>query len=156
MRDQAAQHTFVDVGCMQVDLHYHWGSFASIDDAFNPEMNADYAARLLLALHNGEAGGSWDVAVGLYYSHSSLLVAEYRDRVAMLGSDILHGTLGGVPLYVRAIRLATLRLPLADGKTTLISVNRQPARRSRHSFTKRQIEKILGPYLSNAARGAAC
>jgi hypothetical protein len=136
IRDQGLRHDFVDVGCMQVDLHYHADAFASMDDAFDPGMNADYAARLLLALHNGEAGGSWDVAVGLYHSHSALLAAEYRDRVAMLGSDILHGTLRGVPLYVRAIRQGTLRLPLADGKTTLINVNRQPARRSRHPFDR--------------------
>ncbi len=156
MRDQASQHIFVDVGCMQVDLHYHSDAFASLDSAFDPEMNADYAARFLVALHNGEAGGSWDVAVGLYHSHSAPLAAEYRDRVAILGSDILHGTLRGVPLYVRAIRLGTLRLPLADGKTTLINVNRQPARRSRHPFTKCEIERVLGPYLSGAARGVAC
>ena len=156
MRDQAAQHTYVDVRCMQVDLHYHSDAFASMDEAFNPDANADYAARLLLALHNGEAGGSWDIAVGLYHSHSALLAADYRDRVTMPGSDILHGTLRGVPLYVRVIRLGTLRLPLVDGKTASINVNRQPARRSRHPFTKCQIETILGPYLSRAAQGAAC
>jgi hypothetical protein len=156
MRDHAASHSFVDVGCMQVDLHYHPEAFASMDDAFDPEANADYAARLLVALHDGEAGGSWDAAVGLYHSHSALLAAEYRDRVAMLGSDIWHGTLKGVPLYVRAIRLGTLRLPLAGGRATLINVNRQPVRRSRHPFTTCQIERILGPYLSAGGRGAAC
>ena len=156
MRDQAAHHDFIDVGCMQVDLHYHPDAFASIDEAFDPEANADYAARLLVALHANEAGGSWDVAVGLYHSHAPLLAAEYRDRVAMLGSDILHGTLKGVPLYVRAVRAGTLRLPLAGGKTATINVNRQPARRARHPYTKCQIEAILGPYLNGAGRGAAC
>ncbi len=156
MRNQASHYSFVDVGCMQVDLHYHPGAFASVDDAFDPETNADYAARLLVALHNGEAGGSWDVAVGLYHSHSALLAAEYRDRVAVLGSEILRGTLKGVPLYVRAIRLGTLRLPLAGGRTTPINVSRQPARRSRRRFTTCEIERILGPYLSVAAQGAAC
>jgi hypothetical protein len=127
-----------------------------MEDAFDPDMNADYAARLLQGLHDREAGGSWDVAVGLYHSHSPLLAAEYRDRVAMLGSDILHGSLKGAPLYVRAIRQGALRLPLAGGKTTLINVNRQPARHSRHPFTKCQIERILGPYLNDAGRGTAC
>src|SRR5262249_6412316 len=82
LRAQASHHAFIDVGCMQVDLHYHPDAFASMEDALEPEMNADYAGRLLLALHDGEAGGSWDVAVGLYHSHSALLAAEYRDRVA--------------------------------------------------------------------------
>jgi hypothetical protein len=156
MRYQASRYSFLDVGCMQVDLHYHPDAFASMDDAFDPDANADYAARFLVALHNGEAGGSWDLAVGLYHSHSALLAADYRDHVALLGSDILHGTLKGVPLYVRAIRLGTLRLPLGGGRVALINVNRQPARRSRHRFTTCEIERILGPYLSSAGRGAAC
>ena len=156
VHDQALRHDFVDVGCMQVDLHYHPEAFASMEDAFDPDMNADYAARLLQGLHDGEAGGSWDVAVGLYHSHSAPLAAEYRDRVAMLGADILHGSLKGVPLYVRAIRQGTLRLKLADGKTTSINVNRQPVTHSRHPFTKCQIERILGPYLNDAGRGTAC
>ena len=156
MRAQAPRHSFVDVGCMQVDLHYHRGAFTSLDDAFDPAANADYAARLLVDLYHGEAGGSWDVAVGLYHSHTALLADEYRDRVAMMGSDILHGTLRAVPLYVSAIRLGTLRLPLASGRTTPINVRRQPARWSRHPFTTCQIERILGPYLSGGPRGAAC
>src|ERR1700722_15918000 len=28
-----------------------------------------------------------------YHSHTSLLAAEYRDRVALIGADVLHGTL---------------------------------------------------------------
>jgi hypothetical protein len=112
---------------MQVDLHYHAHAFTSMDDALDPEMNADYAARLLLTLYGGETGGSCDVAVGLYHSHSALLAAEYRDRVAMLGSDILHGTLRGVPLYVRAIRQGTLRLPLDDVDQRQQATNEAPA-----------------------------
>jgi hypothetical protein len=154
MREQAPRHSFVDVGCMQVDLHYHPGAFTSIDDAFDPAANADYAARLLANLYHGEAGGSWDIAVGLYHSHTSLLAAEYRDRVALIGADLLQGVLHGVPLYVRAIRLGTLRLPLTGGRAALINVHRQPARRSRHPFTTCQIEQILGPYLSGGPRGA--
>jgi hypothetical protein len=156
LRQQAPHHTFVDVGCMQVDLYYHPKAFASIEQAFDPAANADYAARLLLELYHGEAAGNWDIAVGLYHSHTPLLAAEYRDRVALLGTDILHGTLKGVPLYVRAVRQGTLRLPLGGGKVALINVHRQPARRSRHPFTTCQIEQILGPYLNRPQRGAAC
>ena len=51
VQQQVHRHSFVDVGCMQVDLHYHPDAFASIDDAFDPTANADYAARLLLDLY---------------------------------------------------------------------------------------------------------
>jgi hypothetical protein len=156
LRQQALHHSFVDVGCMQVDLYYHPNAFTSMEEAFNPAANADYAARLLVDLHRGEAGGSWDIAVGLYHSHTPVLAAEYRDRVALIGADVLHGTLKGVPLYVRAVRQGTLRLPLGGGKVALINVHRQPARRSRHPFTKCQIEQILGPYLNGPRRNAAC
>jgi hypothetical protein len=156
LRQQALHHRFVDVGCMQVDLHYHPDAFISFEDALDPAANADYAARLLVDLYRGEAGGSWDIAVGLYHSHTSLLAAEYRDRVALVGADVLHGTLKGVPLYVRAVRQGTLRLPLGGGKVALINVRRQPARRSRHPFTTCQIEQILAPYLNGARRSAVC
>jgi len=156
VRTQISRHSFVDVGCMQVDLAYHADAFASLEQAFDPVANTDYAARLLLRLYLGEAGGSWDVAVGLYHSHTSLLAAMYRDRVATIGTDIERGTLTDVPLYMRAIRQGTLRLPLSGGRTALINVHRQPARRARHSYTVCQIEQILGPYLSGNARAAAC
>jgi hypothetical protein len=153
MKSQAAHHNFVDVGCMQVDLYYHPHAFASLEEAFDPVANADYAARLLLELYRGEAGGSWDLAVGLYHSHTSFLAAEYRDRVAMVGADVLHGSLRSVPLYVRAVHQGTLRLQLANGKVTVLNVHRQPARRSPHPYTACQVEQILGPYLAGPRRG---
>jgi hypothetical protein len=156
MRSQEAHHGFVDVGCMQIDLRYHPKAFGSLEEAFDPAANADYAARLLIDLYDGEADRNWDIAVGLYHSHTELLAAEYRDRVAMMGADVLHGTLKDVPLYIRAIRLGTLRLPLAGGRATLINVNRQPARRSRHPYSTCQIERILGSYLNGAQQHAAC
>jgi hypothetical protein len=156
MLTQAPHHRYVDVGCMQIDLRYHPNAFTSIGDAFDPAVNADYAARLLIGLYDGEAGGNWDIAVGLYHSHTSLLAAEYRDHVALIGADVLHGVLKGVPLYVRAIRQGTLRLLLGGGKVALINVHRQPARRSRHAFTTCQIEQILGSYLNNPRRSEAC
>ena len=156
LQQQVSHHSFVDVGCMQVDLHYHPDAFSTLDEALDPAVNADYAARLLVDLYRGEAGGSWDTAVGLYHSHSSVLAAEYRDRVALIGADVLHGTLKGVPLYVRAVRQGTLRLPLGAGKVALINVHRQPVRRSRHPFTTCQIERILGSYLNGGRRNTAC
>jgi Transglycosylase SLT domain len=155
-RAQAPRHRFIDVGCMQIDLHYHPTAFASLENAFDPDANADYAARLLLELYRGDAGGSWDSAVGFYHSHTWLLASQYRDRVALIGADILHGTLMGVPLYVRAIRAGSLRLPLGGGQVTLINVHRQPTLRSRHPFTTCQVVAFLGPYLNGARRGGGC
>jgi len=156
VKTQLSRHSFIDVGCMQVDLKYHPDAFASLEQAFDPAMNTDYAARLLIQLYTGEGGRSWDVAVGLYHSHAVQLAAAYRDRVAMIGADIQHGTLTGVPLYVRAIRQGTLQLPLVGGRVATINVHRQPARRTRHPYSVCQIEQILGTYLNGARRAAAC
>ena len=156
MRQQASRHSFIDVGCMQVDLHYHPNAFASIEEAFDPAANADYAARLLVDLHRSEANGSWDVAVGLYHSHTPMLAAQYRERVALVGAGVLRGVLKGVPLYVRAIRQGTLRLALGGGKVAFINVRRQPASRSRHALTACQIIQVLGPYLNATRRNGAC
>jgi hypothetical protein len=156
MKLLAARHILVDVGCLQVDLHYHPNAFRSLEEAFDPVLNADYAARVLVDLYRGEAAGSWDAAVGLYHSHTALLAAEYRDRVAIIGADLLHGTLTGVPLYVRAMRMGTLRLPLSGGRAALINVRRQPAMRSRHPYSACQIEQILGSYLNGGLRTAGC
>ena len=46
----------MDVGCMQVNLQYHPNAFASLDQAFDPVANADYAARFLRRLKEGNAG----------------------------------------------------------------------------------------------------
>ena len=156
VQQQHVRHRFIDVGCMQIDLYYHPRAFSSLQEAFDPAANVDYAARLLLELYHGEAGGSWDVAVGLYHSHTSYLAAQYRDHVALLGADVLHGTLRGTPLYVQAIRAGTLRLPLGNGRATVINVYRQPARRARHPFTTCQIVAFLGSYLSGGRHGASC
>jgi hypothetical protein len=156
MHQQTARHGFIDVGCMQVDLHYHPNAFASLEDAFDPADNADYAARLLTELYHGEAGNNWDIAVGLYHSHTPILAAQYRDRVALIGAGVLKGVLAGVPLYVRAIRQGTLRLALGGGRTALLNVHRQPAARSRHPYTACQIAQVLGSYLNGGPKSGGC
>lgn len=152
---QKSHHRYIDVGCMQVDLAMHPRAFASLEEAFDPMVNADYAARFLADLYRGEAGRNWDVAVGFYHSHTTILAAAYRDRVAMLGAGILHGVLKEMPLYMRAIRQGTLRVPLASGGSTPINVNRQPARVHRR-LSSCQIALILGPYLSGGGRSSRC
>jgi hypothetical protein len=146
VRQQTARHKYIDVGCMQVDLAMHPKAFASLEDAFDPASNADYAARYLADLYR-EAGGDWNVAVGLYHSHTPSLAAAYRDRVALGGT---------VPLYVRALRQGTLRVPLSSGRSTPINVDRQPAARWHPRLSSCQIARILGPYLNGALSGSRC
>jgi hypothetical protein len=72
----------IDLGCFQINLHWHGARFASLDDMIDPERNADYAARLLK--HHKARLGSWEAAAGAYHSATPALAARYRARVASM------------------------------------------------------------------------
>ncbi len=144
---QESRHHYIDIGCTQVDVSLHRKAFASVEDAFDPILNADFAADYLMDLYHGAAKGNWNMAVGLYHSHTPMLAAEYRDRVAQIGARVLHGVLDPVPLYVLAIRQGTLRVPVGAGRSTPINIERQPAVHRRRP-TACQVQRILGWYLN--------
>ncbi len=146
------QHHFIDVGCMQVDLPLHPHAFRSLDEAFDPVANADYAARYLRSLYD-EAHGDWNVAVGLYHSHTPDLAADYRNRVAAVGAGILTGIGGPEPLYARALRQGTLRLALAGGGMLMVNLHRQPRARPQRPMSRCQIAAILDPLLPKKVKG---
>ena len=145
----------MDIGCMQVNLQMHPEAFHSIEDAFDPAANADYAARYLRQLQ-GEAGGNWNVAVGLYHSHTPDLAAAYRERVAQVGAGIVTGIGGPEPLYMRAIRQGTLHLALAGGGMLVINLNRQPHATRRRGQSPCQVASMLRPLLASAPRVKGC
>ena len=69
----------IDVGCMQVNLHYHPDAFSNLDEAFDPEKNARYAAQFLGKLHQDHK--SWSTAIGRYHSADPQRGNPYRERV---------------------------------------------------------------------------
>lgn len=69
----------IDVGCMQVNLLSHPDAFASLEDAFDPHANVQYAIRFLMSLYREV--GNWPSAVGLYHSANPVLSATYRARI---------------------------------------------------------------------------
>lgn len=68
-----------DVGCFQVNLKWHPDAFASLDEAFDPARNADYAARFLAQLF--EAEGDWKAAVASYHSQTPDRRTDYIGRI---------------------------------------------------------------------------
>lgn len=70
---------YIDVGCFQVDIAYHAGVFRSLDDAFDPEKNAQAAAKILLTERS--RAPDWDTAVARYHSAIPGLGSAYLDRV---------------------------------------------------------------------------
>jgi soluble lytic murein transglycosylase-like protein len=66
----------IDVGCLQVNLMYHPDAFASLENAFDPRDNANYAARFLNALNAGS--NDWTAAIAAYHSETRELGDAYR------------------------------------------------------------------------------
>jgi hypothetical protein len=66
----------IDIGCMQINLLYHPQAFASVDAAFDPGANVDYAARFLVRLYAD--AGDWPAAIGFYHSRTPSLGLPYQ------------------------------------------------------------------------------
>jgi len=69
----------IDVGCLQVNLAQHPEAFGSLDEAFDPQANANFAARLLASLF--VQTGSWPLAAAAYHSQTASLGAPYQQKV---------------------------------------------------------------------------
>lgn len=65
-----------DVGCFQINYKWHHQNFTSIDEMFDPEQNALYAARFLRSLH--DELGDWSKAAGAYHSRTPKHADRYR------------------------------------------------------------------------------
>ena len=78
-RLQAQGVRSIDVGCMQVNLMFHPAAFATLDQAFDPGINALYAARFLTALHATHS--DWLAAIAAYHSETPAIGASYRQLV---------------------------------------------------------------------------
>jgi hypothetical protein len=107
------------VGCLQIDLFYHADAFSSLEEAFEPAINAAYGATLLLT--NRIAFGDWTSAVAFYHSRDLSRQADYIRRVnavyaplgqgPSLGDGVLGGRLGQQsPSTSSAPRMITVHL----------------------------------------------
>lgn len=78
-----------DVGCFQINYKWHHQHFRSIEDMFDPDINAAYAARFLVELF--QETGSWSLAAGHYHSRTPEYANRYRERfnryLARLSTD---------------------------------------------------------------------
>lgn len=89
---QARGQASIDVGCLQVNLFFHPQAFASLEEAFEPSKNVDYAARFLVALKSRT--GDWTSAIGQYHSQTPALALPYRNKVALAMSRTDQGKSG--------------------------------------------------------------
>lgn len=71
----------IDIGCMQINYHYHGEHFSSVEDMLDPARNVDYGARFLKQLKARE--GTWTMAVARYHAgpHNNSAQKRYVCRV---------------------------------------------------------------------------
>ena len=80
---------FIDVGCMQINHHYHAAAFASVGDMFDPHRNVDYAARFLVDLHRRHL--SWSMAVARYHAGPDNDPAQKRYVCRVIANMVASG-----------------------------------------------------------------
>ena len=79
------RHSF-DVGCFQINYHYHGHRFTSLDQMFDPKAAAVYAGRFLKELY--AESGDWSVAAGAYHSRTPHYAQIYRSRFDRIRSGL--------------------------------------------------------------------
>jgi soluble lytic murein transglycosylase-like protein len=79
----------IDIGCMQIDHHYHASHFASLQEMFQPARNVDYAAQFLKTLRAQE--GSWTLAVARYHAGPDNNPAQKQYVCAVIANMVASG-----------------------------------------------------------------
>jgi soluble lytic murein transglycosylase-like protein len=80
-RARRSGHKLIDLGCMQVNFHYHGNQFRNVADMLDPARNVDYAARFLKRLKDKHE--TWSMAVARYHAgpHNDPAQKRYICRV---------------------------------------------------------------------------
>lgn len=113
----------IDVGCMQVNLMHHSKAFQTLEEAFTPHNNVDYAARFFTKLR--KTCSTWTKAVGHYHSSLAAYYKPYCEKVYNTWCRVKHHLVRSTPQIHRAaskIRSNVSFLPsyysLMDRETT--------------------------------------
>ncbi|MEX0351069.1 MAG: transglycosylase SLT domain-containing protein [Paracoccaceae bacterium] len=107
-----------DVGCFQINYRWHGNKFRSIEDMFDPDKNADHAARFLLELHR--EFGDWTATAGAYHSRTPWRAQQYAAKF----KDVATRLPGSHDKDLRGIQVsrpasaAPTALPLTNGTAT--------------------------------------
>lgn len=154
----------IDVGCMQVNLRWHPEAFASLTEAFTPEANVDYAARLLRSHY--EVTGDWLSAAGRYHSKTPekqqiyLASLERNMRVANKNIDkftVMAG-LGGtriIPVTQQSQPTEQVARKPRSGNfwTADLSADGESQSRFRSLYSQAELQPILPNFQRVTSRG---
>ncbi|WP_454288167.1 transglycosylase SLT domain-containing protein [Rhizobium arsenicireducens] len=79
----------IDVGCMQINQHFHGENFPSVQAMFNPRANVEYAARFLRNLHDRHE--TWTMAVARYHAGPNNDPAQQRYVCRVISNLVATG-----------------------------------------------------------------
>lgn len=79
----------IDLGCMQINHHFHGSKFNSVETMLDPETNVSYAARFLRELKEKE--GNWTMAVARYHAGPNNDPAQKRYICAVIRNLVATG-----------------------------------------------------------------
>ncbi|CAL7960906.1 hypothetical protein MIDIC_240003 [Alphaproteobacteria bacterium] len=84
----ASGKTNVDIGCAQINWHYHGHYFKKPENLLNPIYNIAYAAYFLTK--NFYDTNSWHSAISQYHSKTEELGKEYLKKVSSIWKKVTH------------------------------------------------------------------
>jgi soluble lytic murein transglycosylase-like protein len=79
----------IDLGCMQINHHYHGDQFRSPREMLDPAKNVDYAARFLKKLHGQHE--TWSMAVARYHAGPDNNPAQKRYICRVIANLVATG-----------------------------------------------------------------
>lgn len=68
----------IDLGCFQINYHWHGAQFTDLGQMLDPQANARYAAEFLRDLY--AELGDWTAAAGAFHSRNQTHAARYLER----------------------------------------------------------------------------
>jgi soluble lytic murein transglycosylase-like protein len=80
---------FIDLGCMQINHHFHGAKFPSLTAMLDPLRNVDYATSFLKELKRRE--GSWTMAVARYNAGPNNNPAQQRYICRVVANMVASG-----------------------------------------------------------------
>ena len=141
----------IDVGCMQINLSYHGKAFKNLEEAFDPQKNAAYAAQYLKSLYDNN-DNDWLKAAMAYHSTTPRKAQRYKKKIVSayemvkMASNDMNARLFGEPVQVpdNAVSVARVQKQVAA-----INKQREKTRTAQRVDAKAWREAKLAEYRKN-------
>ncbi|OPZ77778.1 MAG: hypothetical protein BWY78_00870 [Alphaproteobacteria bacterium ADurb.Bin438] len=108
----------IDVGCMQVNLHFHGDNFDGLEEAFDPDKNVAYASKFVKKLY--DETGFWGFASTHYHSRTKEKAEIYQAKLKSAFKRISKYILAGNSLVNDNIKLASSKVVIKKEKEVVL------------------------------------